>query len=286
MNEYKTTFVTACFNCNKNQFFLNKYLKKTLRTLIIECPLIIYCEEEHADFFMNVRKLFNLESITKIITIKLEDLFFYKYKQYLLRGEDLNTNYNKNAHIVMMNKFKFLLDSIEENTFNTTHFAWIDVNLLEKTFNDSVNYLDVEIYDRILYICKNPRDKFTIEVINQWSPDMYRNLDEFYSRYQWIVAGCFFTMENNIGKIILQKLIDKAIEITLKGFGSGEESFFSFIIDENSDMFNLYIGDYQDTIHNYYRIEKNHNYVNFMVEKWRNSGRYQIYNNIIDTIKN
>ena len=51
-------------------------------------------------------------------------------------------------------------------------------------------------------------------------------------------------------------------------------------------MFNLYVGDYQDTIHNYYKIEKNHNYVNFMVEKWRNSGRYQIYNNIINTIKN
>jgi D-alanyl-D-alanine carboxypeptidase/D-alanyl-D-alanine-endopeptidase (penicillin-binding protein 4) len=31
-----------------------------------------------------------------------------------------------------MNKFKFLLDSIEENIFNTSHFAWIDVNLLEK----------------------------------------------------------------------------------------------------------------------------------------------------------
>ncbi len=284
MDNYKTTFVTACFNCNKNNFFINKYLKKSLRTLIIDCPLIIYCEEEYAHIFREIRKLFNLEHITSIITIKLEDLFFYKYKTYLLRGEDLETNYNKNAHIVMLNKFKFLLDSIEKNPFNTTHFGWIDVNLLEKTFNNSINYLDINIYDKIMHICKNPRDKFTIEVINQWTPEMYSDLNSFYSKYQWIVAGCFFTMENNVGKIVLEKLINKAIDISLKGFGSGEESFFSFIIDENTELFNLYVGDYQDTIHNYYKIEKNHNYVNWVLEKWKNSNRFEIYNNIIKTI--
>ena len=100
---------------------------------------------------------------------------------------------------------------------------------------------------------------------------MYANLNEFYSKYQWIVAGCFFTMENNIGKIVLQKLIDKAIEISLQGFGSGEESFFSFIIDENTDMFNLYVGDYQDTIHNYYKTEKNQEYVRWITHKWANN---------------
>jgi hypothetical protein len=284
MSEYKTTFVTACFNCNKNKFFTNKYLKKSLRTLVIECPLIIYCEEEHAHIFRDIRKLFNLDHITQIITIKLEDLFFYKYKECLLRGENLETNYNKNAHIVMMNKFKFLLDSIEENKFNTSHFAWIDVNLLEKTFNNSVNYLDLEIYDKISTICKNPKDKFTIELINQWTPQMYDNLNEFYKEYRWIVAGCFYTMEKNIGKIILQKLIDRAIEITQQGFGNGEESFFSFVIDENLDMFNLYIGDYQDTIHNYYKTEKNHDYVRWIVQKWKDSNRPEIYNMIKDVI--
>jgi hypothetical protein len=282
MTEFKTTFVTACFNCNKNKFFTNKYLKKSLRTLVIECPLIIYCEEEYAHIFRDIRKLFNLEHMTQIVTTKLEDLFFYKYKASLLRGEDVETNYNKNAHIVMMNKFKFLLDSIEENRFNTSHFAWIDVNLLEKTFNNSVNYLDLEIYDKISAICKNPKDKFTIELINQWTPAMYANLNEFYSKYQWIVAGCFFTMENNIGKIVLEKLINKAIDISLQGFGSGEESFFSFIIDENPNMFNLYIGDYQDTIHNYYKTEKNHDYVRWIIQKWKDSNRPEIYNMIKD----
>jgi hypothetical protein len=282
--EYKTTFVTACFNCNKNKFFVNKYLKKSLRTITIECPLIIYCEEEYSPIFTEIRRLFGLDHITQVITVKLEDLFFYKYKHHLLRGEELETNYNKNAHIVMMNKFKFLQDSIQENKFSTTHFAWIDVNLLEKTFNNSVNYLDINIYDKVAHICNNPRDKFTIEVINQWTPDMYADLGAFYSKYQWIVAGCFFTLEKEVGKIVLEKLINKAIEITMKGFGSGEESFFSFVIDECPDLFNLYVGDYQDTVHNYYRIETNKDYVKWIVEKWKNSGREVIYSNIMRTI--
>jgi hypothetical protein len=280
---YKTTFVTACFNCNKNEFFINKYLKKSLRTLLIPCPLIVYCEEEYAHIFREIRKLFNLDHITRIITLNFEELFFYKYKHYLMRGEDINTNYNKNAHIVMMNKFQFLIDAINENIFNTTHTGWIDINLLEKTFNDSVNYLDVNIYDKIAYICENPRDKFTIQVINQWSPEMYKNLDEFYSKYQWIVAGCFFTTENSIGKIVLQKLIDKSIEITMKGYGSGEESFFSFVIDDNTNLFNLCVGDYQDTIHNYYTITKNMQYVYWVIDKWRHSGRDEIFRVILDT---
>ena len=33
MDNYKTTFVTACFNCNKNNFFINKYLMKELQQL-------------------------------------------------------------------------------------------------------------------------------------------------------------------------------------------------------------------------------------------------------------
>ena len=76
----------------------------------------------------------------------------------------------------------------------------------------------------------------------------------------------------------------KAIDISLKGFGSGEESFFSFIIDENTHLFNLYVGDYQDTIHNYYRTEKNNDYVNWVVDKWKHSDRKEIYNNIIQNI--
>jgi hypothetical protein len=283
-NIYNTTFVTCCFNCNKNNFFIKTYLKRSLRTLLIDVPLIIYCEEEYAHIFIGIRKLFNLEHITKVITIALEDLFFYKYKSYLLRDEDLETNYNKNAHIVMVNKFKFLLDTIEENPFNTTHFGWIDINLLEKTFNNSVNYLDKNIYDKISNICKNPRDKFTIQLLNQWSPDMYQDLNIFYSKYQWIVAGCFFTMDEINGKFVLQKLIDKTIEIMVKGFGSGEESYYSFVIDENTDKFNLNVGDYQDIIHNYYKVEKNHNYVNVVINKWYNSGRTEIFNNIIRTI--
>ncbi len=281
---YKTTFVTACFNCNKNQFFINKYLKKSLRTITIECPLVIYCEEEHADIFRTIRRLFNLDHITHVIPVKMEELFFYQYKHHLLRGEDLATNYNKNAHIVMMNKFKFLQEAIQENRFSTTHTAWIDVNLLEKNFNDSANYLDINIYDKIAHICANPRDKFTIELINHWMPSWYSDLNAFYSRYQWIVAGCFFTMENMTGLVVLDKLIAKAVEITMQGFGSGEESFFSFVIDDDPDLFNLYVGDYQDTIHNYYRIEKNHNYVNWVVDKWKHSGRESIYRNIQRTI--
>ena len=277
---YKTTFVSACFNCNKSEFFTNRYLRKSLRTLVIPCPLIIYCEEDTAHIYRTIRSLFHLEHITYIVEVKLEDLYFYKYKSYLTRGEAEESNYNKNAHIVMLNKFKFMLDSIEENRFNTTHFGWIDINLLDKTFNNSVNYLDNEIFNKILHICQNPKDKFSIQVINKWTPDMYADLTKFYSRYQWIVAGCFLTTDIASGKIILPKLIEKSVEISMIGHGSTEESMYSFIIDENTDLFNLSVGDYQDAVHNYYKLETNRDYVLWVVNEWKNSNRDVIFRNI------
>jgi len=283
-NTYKTTFVTCILNCNQNKFFINNYLKKSLRTITIECPLIIYCEQEYADIFFTIRKLFKLDHITQVKITTVEELFFYKYVSKVNMVEDLNTNTNKNAHIVMMNKFKFMLDCIEENKFNTTHFGWIDVNLLDKVMNNSTNNFSIDIYDKILHICNNPKDKYTIQVLNHWTPDWYSNLEHFYSKYQWIVCGGFFTTEIEIGKQVLPRLINKVIEISSKGFGRGEESYYSFIIDETPELFNLTVGDYQDIIYNYHGTTSNHSYVNWVVDKWKNSNRTEIYNNILKNI--
>ena len=276
---YNTTFVTACYNCNKgSDFFLNRYLRKALRTILIPCPLVVFCEATSAPIFRTVRELFGLGPLTHIIEQPLEDLFFYKYAPLLTkRGETPETNYTKITHCVMLNKFKFMLDAITENRFGTSHIGWIDCNLLDKTFNDSINYMDTDIYNKILHICRNPKPRFSIEVINQWTPAHYADLDRFYSSYPWIVAGGFLTTEIAVGTVVCTALIEKAIEITTKGYGSTEENVYAYVIDDHPDLFNLSIGDYQDSVHNYYGVTKNHAYVQWVLDKWAHSGRPAIY---------
>ena len=284
---FNTTFVTACYDCNKgSEFFLNRYLRKALRTILIPCPLVIYCEAETASIFRTVRTLFGLGPLTHIIEQPLEDLFFYKFVPLLTkRGEAPDTNYTKITHCVMLNKFKFMLDAIAENRFGTSHVGWIDCNLLDKTFNDSVNYMDNDIYNKILHICQNPKPRFSIEVINQWTPAHYADLDRFYSSYAWIVAGCFLTTETSIGIAVYTALLNKAVELTIQGYGSGEENVYAYVIDERPDLFNLSIGDYQDTIHNYYGVTKNHAYVKWVFDKWAQSGRQAIHDQLAQYLR-
>jgi hypothetical protein len=155
-----------------------------------------------------------------------------------------------------------LLKSIELNPFDSTHFAWIDVNLLTKTFNNSLNYIDDTVYDKINKICKEPKDKLSIQILNYWHPEYYSNLSTFFSKYQWIVSAAFFTIESEVGKEILPKFTQKAEELINKGFCQGEESIFAFIIDQYPNYFNLSVGDYEDSINNYYgfKIKKECNH--------------------------
>ena len=63
----------------------------------------------------------------------------------------------------------------------------------------------------------------------------------------------------------MEKLIEKVHEISKLGYGHGEESFYAYIIDKYPDLFSLYIGDYQDAIHNYYKLNSNEYYVDWVI---------------------
>jgi hypothetical protein len=160
-----------------------------------------------------------------------------------------------------------MLEVMEKNYFNSTHFAWIDINLLCKKFNNSLNYIEPEIYDIINNIAENPRDKFSIEMINSWNKSSYKNLDDYFSQYRWIVACCFYTTDIETGYFILPKAIEKTEELLCLNYCQSDEIIFSFLIDEYEEHFNLYIGDYQDTLHNYHTIDSNHGYVNWVITR-------------------
>ena len=273
MSTYKTTFVTCLFDCHKNNEFdkeANKiYFKNSLRTLFIEQPLMIYCDPDYAEKYYQIRKALGYEEITYIESKKMEDLYFYQYKDHIesFKMSDENTKFTPEVYIVWFSRFKFMLEAMKKNYFDSTHFAWIDINLLSKKFNNSLNYIEPEIYDRINSIAQNPRDKFSIQMINSWNEKSYENLDEYFSRYQWIVSCCFYTTDIETGNLIIPKVIEKAEELIKLNYCQSDESIFAFIIDELEDHFNLYIGDYQDTLHNYYTIESNHGYVDWVINR-------------------
>lgn len=288
---HKTTFVTCLFNCHKESGFNseanNYYFKNSIRTMLIEEPLVIYCDEEYVKKYTDIRNALGLGEITSVISFDMKEFYFYKYKEHIENFKNFQKDNKVNAelYIVWFSRFEMMQRSIDSNIYNTSHFCWLDINLLSKTFSNSTNYLQSDIYDKLKEIAENPRDKFCIQTINCWNENDYQILDVFFHNYQWIVSCCFYTIELETGKIILPKLKSKTEELLLLKYCQSDESIFAFVIDENEEHFNLYLGDYQDAIHNYFTIEKNNNYVSYVINRYYEKNKQDRLKKILKAYK-
>lgn len=259
-------------DCHDNSTFdTNYYTKKCIRTLMIEAPLVVFCSPKYTELFTGIRRLFGLESITRIIEVSLQDLEIYKYREQIAdchKHTIPNPKGTPEFYTVVLSKFELLKRVIDENPFNTSHVAWIDINLLLKTFNSSLNYIEDTVFDKIQKIVAEPQDKLTCGILNYWDRSYYADIYEFSKRYQWIVSACFFTCSCDVGRSLMPKATAKAIELIQQRFCQGEEQVFAFLIDNNPENFNLYVSDYQDVINNYYTTTSNQNYVQWILSRY------------------
>jgi hypothetical protein len=81
---------------------------------------------------------------------------------------------------IRRSKFTFILNSLDQNYFNTNYFSWIDFNLLSKSPYDIDYYTNDLVYEKLNKIAEFPRDKFTVTILNFWDPLIYNDLKEFY----------------------------------------------------------------------------------------------------------
>jgi len=272
------TFVT-CFYSNSNYNKLD-YIISGIRTLKINQPIVIYVgDEEVKNLIYSVRKILGYEDKTKIIVTPLEELPMYKYRDKINENRQLywatkDARCNTDIHIILMSKFFFVNDTMENNYYNTSHVSWIDYNLLSKKPHNSNNYTDDSVYELINTISQYPKDKFSTLIINYWEKKDFDDLKNFYSSYKYIVAGLFYTTPIDIGKKIIQELITYGNYVTEQGYGHSEEHLIGHMIDLYEDDFDLSIGDYQDAIHNYYSVKVNHPYCNYVLQKYLSHDRY------------
>lgn len=275
------TFVTCCYSfADESDIATLNFILSGSETLKIKHPFVIFTGcEKMASVIYTIRKSYNLENITKICVIQFENLYLFKYKGII----DFNRkNYwptkdercNTKIHIILLSKFNFLLDAINKNYYDTSHIAWIDYNLLSKKPNNSNNYTNSNIFALIDTIAMNPKNKFSITILNYWEKSQYDDLKKFYESYKYICGGGFYTFPIDIGKKIIQQCINYSEYVTNLGFGHGEEHIFGHIIDIYENDFNLSIGDYQDLIHNYYHVTTNYNYCNKILNSYINHTRY------------
>lgn len=135
-----TTIVTALYDIGretmKNQRSFSTYLSWFETLLTIDCPMVIFVEAKDNDFIFQRRSANN----TKIININFSDLPLYRHRsaiaeaQQQMRDDYPGLGYlhynpeftSPDYPVVVFSKFDFLLQTTQQNPFNSEYFIWLD----------------------------------------------------------------------------------------------------------------------------------------------------------------
>lgn len=130
---YPTTFVTAFLNIYKERHNPSpisdesrvQFFSKIANTGI---PIYVFCSKSHLPL---LKPFFNIENI-KIEITELEDTEIFKsLKQNEINKLPNGSNYKKDTfeYLCLMNsKTEFVEKVVQQNPWNSTHYAWIDFN--------------------------------------------------------------------------------------------------------------------------------------------------------------
>ena len=267
------TLVTSCFclsEYNTSSRNIQDSINNMIPLLEVECYLVIFTDSICITKIKEVRDSFKLDHLTHYILSEFNELTYY-YLNETIKSNRMRYHPTRDertcseSHLLCCSKFDFVLQSIQWNQFHTSKFGWIDSNIRPKFAKICENY-NKEMF---LHILNHVNEKFHIQILNVCDKK-YKLLEhkkEYYSTYQWVVAGSFFTVGKEIGTSVLTRLNEIFIETTLNGFGHGEEMCYLEVLDEFYDDIEKSYGDYGQLLNNWLYPTCNLQYIYYFIIK-------------------
>ena len=274
MNYPDCTLVTACFSMakyNKHCRTLEESINNMKSLLETPCFLVIYTDPELYNYIKDYRDKYNLNHITKYIVKDFSELKVFSYRDIVKKNrekyhptKDIRTCIE--SHLICCSKFDFVLETIETNPFNTNKFGWIDGSTGINFSKICINYSN----NMLLKILDNCSEKFHIQILNVVDKKyvLPEFLQEYYSKYRYVVCGSFFTTGKDIGNKVLNTLNNIFVSTTLTGYGHGEEMFYlEALLKHPNDIVKSY-GDYCHILNNFLSTTVGFQYITKVIESY------------------
>ncbi len=256
MIDYKLpdcTLTTCCLYIESKRS-VHELITLSYSLLRLPIYLVIYCDKYTFPLLFEYRQQHGLTEITIFKQISLEDMWSYQFKRRVLDNREKyfptkDERTNEITHLITINKFDFVLQTIHENYFHTSKFGWIDCLLGSDKMRICKNYND----NLLPYILGNIDEYFRIMVLNVNDKKflLREHKKEFYEKYRWVVAGGLFTCGVTVGIPILERLKQNATDTIELGYGHGEEMLFLEILEEYKDSIKKSYGDYNIILNNF-----------------------------------
>jgi hypothetical protein len=252
------TIVTAYFDLTKEPDAsesiknrpLQHYLNSCETTMAIDQNLVIFCDASSRDLLLSKRPE-HLKHKTKIYVLTFNEIELVKNNFEKITLDRQKRNYNADPrntvsyYLFCMCRYFFLQETIKENPFGSTHFAWCNI-CIERMSWQCGRYLP-EIW-------KTNRDKFSTCYIDYQSRSWLSRLHEYYQFGRCSMCSGFFTGNAHYMSIFCEKIMVMFNKMYLLGLGHADEQLFTLVYFENPDLFEVYYGDYFEMIINYCKI--------------------------------
>lgn len=279
------TLTTACFRPN-NSAHVAKTLQDALDAanslMAIPIYLVIYGDSETIPLLKEKRAQYGHTDKTVFNEINKMDMWSFQYLDQVNKNREIyhptkNERHNAEIHLINCNKSDFVLQTINRNPFNTTHFGWTDAFLGKDTVRICEDY-NITVLPTILNRISAMDEKYHIQVINGRDKKykLPENKREYYSEYQWVVSGGFFVCGAEIGCKILTRLKEHFVETTNMGYGHGDEMLYLEILDEFYDDITRSYGDYEQLWDNFVEPVRDVHYIYWaIIHKMRDLGQHR-----------
>ena len=166
--EAKATIVTAYFKLEKSKASHAKYLGWMRNMLIIDNPMVIFCDESSVLLIQRLRELAGHAEKTRIIVTRFEDFYCYRYIDVFKKHMDIDHEraiHSIELYLIWNEKSNFLRRAIEANPFSSKKFVWCDIGCFRRPNTEFVKWPNP---DRVT------DNKITLMVVEPFTEDEMR----------------------------------------------------------------------------------------------------------------
>jgi len=148
-----------------------------------------------------------------------------------------------------MARYAMLKQTIANNPFGSTHFAWVNVDIERMGYQNLV-HLDEALAAQ--------REKFSTCFIDYVPESTVRDLDAFFGGKACLgrctMCSGFFTGSAGYMREVCDRLEAKFLHCLDAGYGHSDEQLFPMVYFDAPELFDWYLGDYGEMVTNYARV--------------------------------
>ena len=257
------TLVTGYFDLTKKSdasaelcarpatFFLDDH---GMGTLGLDQNLIIACEPANEAKIWSMRPK-HLHARTRVLVQEFEDFPLSRYRDRVIQNRGgspwcpTHPRSTASYYLFCMARYAMLKQTIAQNPFGSTHFAWVNIDIERMGFKNLVHL------DEALAV---QRDRFSTCFIDYVPKNVVQNLDVFFGGKACLgrctMCSGFFTGNAHFMRDFCDRIETEFVRCLEAGYGHSDEQLFPLVYFAEPGLFDWYIGDYSEMVTNYARV--------------------------------